>query len=56
MSKKKSFFLTYSIFVNQEEYAREFTVKGARNKAHAEKQLRAMCSTEIIITSNTEIL
>jgi hypothetical protein len=56
MSKKKSFHLKYSILFNQEEYAREYTVKGAKSKLDAEEKLRRMCSSEIVITSNEEII
>ncbi|MEI8049349.1 MAG: hypothetical protein WCI92_18355 [Bacteroidota bacterium] len=56
MPGKKSFLIKYSIIVHQQEYTREYTVKGAKNKEAAEKKLHALCSSEIIITSNTEIL
>ena len=55
MSKKRSFLLKYSIIENEVEYPRELVVKQVVNKIQAENKLRALCSTEIVITSNTEI-
>ncbi|MFZ4546480.1 MAG: hypothetical protein ACOYN4_03555 [Bacteroidales bacterium] len=55
MSKKKSFLIHYSILVNQEEYAREYTVTSVKSKSEAEKKLRSLCSTPIVIISNTEV-
>lgn len=56
MPRKKSFHLKYSIIVHQEEYAREYSIKGIKSKQEAEKKLRRMCSSDIVITSNEEIV
>ena len=56
MSKKRNYFIKYSILVNGEEYAREYTVKGVKNEGEATTKLSSLCNVEITVTHIEEVL
>lgn len=56
MSKNRNYHIKYSILVNGEEYAREYTVKGVKNEGEATTKLSTLCNVDITVTHIEEVI